>query len=314
MSGHSAPKNTNSGIINFRTQSGDLKAKTVVITGPARSGTTMMAQIVKTLGVHLGDAVDVNLLEDIEIRNATREADMKKMEALIEERNRKSPIWGWKYPGSLEHLSKFSAKLRNPLVIFTFRDPIATSVRNQIGEEETLDLIDTVDDALNYMKLAMQWIRDHDAPCMCVSYEKALLNPEALVDEVMHFLQIEASETDRFAAIEQVQLGNTRYLSAKLWETHLGFIDSAQEGILSGWAHNQEQLEPATLEIRVNLKKVATIVADRYREDLKQNKIGDGKCGFEFEIGPYLQRGITNRIEVCFADSEYPLQGSPKFV
>ena len=314
MSHISTSKNSNSGIITFRTQAAGIRKKTVVITGPARSGTTMMAQIVQTLGVHLGDTVDVNLLEDLEIRSATREADMEKMEALIEERNQKSPIWGWKYPGSLEHLSKFSSSLRNPFVIFTFRDPIATSVRNQIGEEETLNLIDTVDDALNYMKLAMQWIRDHDAPCMCVSYEKALLNPESLVDEVMCFLQIEANETDRFAAIEQVQLGNTRYLSAKLWETHLGFIDSIHDGVISGWAHIKESSEPANLEVRVNLKKVATIVADQFREDLKQNDIGDGLCGFTFEIGPYLQREVTNRVEVCFADSEYPLQGSPKFL
>lgn len=274
----------------------------------------MMAQIIRTLGIHLGDTVDVNLLEDIEIRNATREADMGKLKALINERNQKTPVWGWKYPGSLEYLSKFSSKLRNPFMIFTFRDPIATSVRNQIGEDDTLDLIDTINDALNYMELATKWIREHSEPCMCVSYEKALLNPESLVDEVLRFLQLKVSEADRFAAIEQVQLGNTRYLSAKLWETHLGFIDSIRNGILSGWAHNQEHPNPVKLEIRINLKKVATITANDFREDLKQNNIGDGNCGFHFEIEPYLQREITNRVDVCFADTEYPLQGSPKFV
>lgn len=273
-----------------------------------------MAQIIQSLGIDLGDTVDVNLLEDIEIRNATREGDMAKMDLLIEVRNSKHQVWGWKYPGSLEHLSRISTKLRNPLMIFTFRDPVATSVRNQIHEGNTLDSINTMEDALNYMKLATQWIRNNKAPCICISYEKALLNPESLVDEIIRFLGIDASPTDRFAAIEQVQFGNTRYLSSNLWETHQGFIDSVENGLLSGWAHQKESHEPATLEVRVNLKKVATITANQFREDLKQNNIGDGFCGFTFEIDSYLQREIPNRIEVCFSNSEYPLQGSPKFV
>ena len=301
-------------MITFRHCEEDLKEKTVVITGPSRSGTTMMAQIVRTLGVDLGETIDVNLFEDIEIRQATKKADMATMKALIKERNRKHSVWGWKNPGSLEYLAKFSSKLRNPFIIFMFRDPIATAVRNQIHENYTLDLVKNVNDALNYMKLAVRWIRKHNAPCMCVSYEKALLNPDSLIDEVVRFLHLEVAENDRFAAVEQVQLGNTRYLSAKLWESHLGFIDSIENGILRGWAYNQDSQGSAEIEIKVNLKKVATIVANQFREDLKQNNIGDGHCGFEFEIGPYLQREVTNRIEVCFADSEYPLQGSPKFL
>ncbi len=306
---------SNSGILVFRPASGSAKReKTIVITGPSRSGTTMMAQIVKTLGIHLGDTVDVNLLEDIEIRNATQKGDVARISEIIQERNQSHAVWGWKYPGSLEHLSGFAAALRNPHFIFTFRDPIATTVRNQLYEQVGLNLIDTVEDALNYMKLATGWIRDHAHPAIGVSYEKALLNPALLVDRTADFLQLQPSDHQRFSAIQQVQLGNTRYLSSNLWETHLGFIDSVANAQLQGWAYLKDSDEPAELEVRVNLRTVATLRASTFREDLKANGMGDGHCSFSFDLQPYLQRNITNRVEVVFADSEYPLQGSPTFV
>jgi len=306
---------SNPGIIIFRSAKNPAEAeKTIVITGPSRSGTTMMAQIVKTLGIHLGDAVDVNLLEDIEIRNASKSGDIDALKRILAERNTANTVWGWKFPGSLEHLAGFASQLRNPYFIFTFRDPIATTVRNQIYESEDLNLIDTVDDALNYMKLATQWIREHQHPAVGVSYEKALLNPEHLVEMTTEFLGIDATEAQKFEAIQQVQLGNTRYLSSELWKSHLGFIDSVADGQLQGWAHLTDSDDPAKLEVRINLRKVAEVEAKTFRADLKENGMGSGHCGFSFDINPYLQRNITNRIEVVFADSEYPLQGSPKFL
>ena len=110
---------SNPGIIIFRTSENPTEAqKTIVITGPSRSGTTMMAQIVKTLGIHLGDAVDVNLLEDIEIRNASKSGDVESMKRILSERNDANPIWGWKYPGSLEHLAGFASPTAQSILYF----------------------------------------------------------------------------------------------------------------------------------------------------------------------------------------------------
>jgi len=274
----------------------------------------MMAQIVKTLGINLGNSVDVNLFEDIEIRNAIKKADLRQIRQIIDTRNQNNEIWGWKYPGTLELLEHLADDLRNPHFIFTFRDPIATTARNQICETSIIDLMDTVEDALNYMKLATQWIRENNYPVIGISYEKALLNPEVLVQKTAEFLSIEPDDENLFEAIQQIQLGNTRYLASNLWESHLGFIDSISQGQLQGWAYLKDSKEPAELEVRINLRKVATIFPSVYRADLEQNGIGDGCCGFNLDINPYLQRSITNRIEVVFADSEYPLQGSPKFL
>lgn len=57
---------------------------------------------------------------------------------------------------------------------------------------------------------------------------------------------------------------------------HLGdtvdvnWLEDIENRILRGWAYNQERQRSA-----------------------------------EIEFGPYLQREVTNRIEVCFVDSEY---------
>lgn len=308
------PIKSNFGVLSFHTQNEKLKEKTIVITGPSRSGTTMLAQIIQSLGIPLGDTVDINLFEDVEIRDATRSGDMVAMNTLIADKNRKNAVWGWKLPSSLEYLSSFSSHLRNPFIIFTFRDPVATSVRNQIYEKEINDLITTMEDALNYMKLATQWIRNNKFPCICVSYEKALLNPESLVDAVIQFLHLEPNKPQRFEAIEQIQLGNMRYLFSELWKSHQGFIDSGNEKVLYGWAHNTESNEPAELEIRVNLKRIAIFKANHYRADIHQSGISDGNSAFQFDVEPYLQKGILNRVEVVFTDTEYPLRGSPVFI
>jgi hypothetical protein len=310
----SQKQNPNTGIITFRVAKDIVADKTIVITGPSRSGTTMMAQVIQKLGVNLGEVVDVNLFEDIEIRKATKEGDIDLIRSIVGKRNEQFESWGWKFPGSLEFLSKFADKLRNPFYIFTFRDPIATTVRNQLYEDQPIDMVATIDDALNYMKIATEWVRNCNAPCMCVSYEKALLNPDLLVNQTSDFLQLNPNAPMVEAATQQIQLGNIRYLSSELYETHLGFLDSVESGLLQGWANDSNSNEPAKLEIRINLKKIATIEASDYRKDLEENKIRNGNCAFQFNVTDYLQDKITNRIEVCFAESGYPLQGSPAFL
>ena len=72
--------------------------KTLLITGLARSGTSMLAALLEAAGVWLGDHVYQPINEDAEITQMLRARDFTRLDALIERQNARTPIWGFKMP------------------------------------------------------------------------------------------------------------------------------------------------------------------------------------------------------------------------
>jgi glycosyltransferase involved in cell wall biosynthesis len=91
-----------------------------------------------------------------------------------------------------------------------------------------------------------------------------------------------------------------------------GNIDSANTHHITGWA--QEDLRP---EIPVNLLitnndvVVIRILANRYRADLKEAGIGDGRHAFDFEFDGALWAHELNVVRVCRESDGAELPGSP---
>ncbi len=66
-----------------------------------------------------------------------------------------------------------------------------------------------------------------------------------------------------------------------------GFIDSTQNGELTGWAFDPEkQQSRQNVIVHIEGRPPETIVADRHRTDLARAKKGDGQCGFVYTIPP----------------------------
>ena len=122
--------------------------KTVVVLGAFRGGTSMVAQLLRALGVFMGDEFahpdqEYGNLEDREFQQLlhrkdllTREdisstdfsaAEIGTLKTLVGQRNRQHPLWGWKYPGTVLWClhAGLSCYLRNPHFITVFRDPLA---------------------------------------------------------------------------------------------------------------------------------------------------------------------------------------------
>ena len=287
--------------------------KTIVVMGPARSGTTMVAQILVTLGLYMGEC-DVNLYEDIPIRRAIRERNMKQFRKVVSERNKSYQTWGWKYPESVEVLEEIRKTVRNPFFIFTFRDPLATSLRNLISGNPDLDLLKTMQDALNYMTAMTSQIAQTKVPCLPVSYEKALSKPRKLVEKISEFLDFPIQEPHILDAVDQVNPTNNRYLMADQSKRYRGRLDGVNWNQAWGWAFDAEAKESLEVVLKINDKAIYTGKPERYRKGLHEMGFGDGKCGFQISIKEHLIPGHRNRIEAYIAKNSFPLFGSPQFL
>src|SRR4051794_13832400 len=72
--------------------------KTLLVTGLARSGTSMLAALLQGSGVAMGDHVYEPIHEDAEITQILRARDFTRLDELIARLNAKAPIWGFKMP------------------------------------------------------------------------------------------------------------------------------------------------------------------------------------------------------------------------
>src|SRR5262249_21408548 len=64
-----------------------------------------------------------------------------------------------------------------------------------------------------------------------------------------------------------------------------GYIDCATDSTVSGWAWDPAKPnDPVVVEISRNGESIATILADRFRQDLLSAQFGNGRHGFLIEL------------------------------
>lgn len=63
-----------------------------------------------------------------------------------------------------------------------------------------------------------------------------------------------------------------------------GFADRIRDGALIGWARRAGSLEPVTVHLHLHGERVASVLADRYRDDLEAAGKGQGRHGFEIRL------------------------------
>src|ERR1700722_17430936 len=98
-----------------------LSAKTAIVFGVARGGTSMAAGAARGLGFYMGHALENN--EDLEFSYKS----LEHMKNMIRARNVQYRKWGWKFPAAANYLDDLLAHVRNPHLIVVCRDLAATS-------------------------------------------------------------------------------------------------------------------------------------------------------------------------------------------
>jgi hypothetical protein len=94
-----------------------------------------------------------------------------------------------------------------------------------------------------------------------------------------------------------------------------GSLDHVGPAYIDGWVWDQNRPDRVVrVDIYDGETKIATILADQFRQDLLDGNKGTGKYGFSFPIPPELKDGFSHTIRVVVADANHELNGSPQTV
>lgn len=78
-----------------------------------------------------------------------------------------------------------------------------------------------------------------------------------------------------------------------------GWLDSAADGVFSGWAWSSDLPEVAVVvELLVDGESLAEVLADGFRQDLLDKGIGDGRHAFNLHLDPRHDDGLPHAIQI----------------
>ena len=271
--------------------------RTILVTGIARSGTSMVAAVLRAAGLHMGDLVHDVVHEDAQMQEVLRARDTAMLRRLIDQRNAQHKQWGFKAP-SLHALMRYDevGLFRNPHLIAIYRDPVAVAVRHAISEHG--DAAAGPANTLSGMAALTRFAEQAGCPTLFLSYEKVLSFPPLLVDSVLDFCGIAASAEQRAALLTHVEPNNPAYMAAAS-RRFLGRIDGIMDGELFGWCFEEGKLEPVALDVYADDHLIESFVADGYRADLAAGGIGNGLHGFSYNLSHHkLRADATIRVRI----------------
>jgi pimeloyl-ACP methyl ester carboxylesterase len=167
----------------------DDAARTYVILGVPRGGTSMVAGVARLCGLMLGDDLP-NTHEDFEFNldalNRAGQEPLPAIRAAIERRNTDHLVWGWKYPRAAHYLDDVRSGLRDPRLILVLRDPVASAGRQV--RRRGRDPMEVVRKHHQIQARNLDLVERWDVPSLLVSYERSIDRPTELVEQVAAFL------------------------------------------------------------------------------------------------------------------------------
>ncbi len=171
--------------------------RTYVILGTRRGGTSMVAGATRALGLDLGRVGQRTNNEDPRFQNRS----VDDMRAAIEGRNEHHQVWGWKFPTAVTYLPAVYGVLRNPYFVVVYRDPVAAALSQATKDKRQRPERIALHESSSYIATNTGFVLATERPCLLVSNEKAIGDPDAMVDELADFLQLPKPDDERRAQI-----------------------------------------------------------------------------------------------------------------
>lgn len=278
----------------------DSASGAIVVVGAARGGTSMVAGSLVQLGVFMGDRAAPPVFEDMRLSTCFEKKDFAGAEAVAAEYSRKHELWGWKRPWSIDHLDDVHRVLKAPRYIFIYKDVMAIAQRNAISM--LMDLLPGMERPLEQYARTLAFMRSQPVHAMLVSYEKAMSDPVHFLKELAGFCGIEPTEQRLQAAQEFIQPNPEHYLDASRItkaQGRLGGVANAR--MIYGWARLLHSKAPASVDLFVNDRKLASVVANKPRPDLQERF--NQACAFNYVFpegsvkpGDVLRARVANEI------------------
>ena len=301
----------NDGLIVLNPPSEQSATRTIVVSGVARSGTSMVAHALAEAGVHMGSNLDSIVFEDTEIADAIIGGDAKALARIVARRNRHHETWGFKRPHLFSHAgAELERSFRNPCFILTYRDPVAIARRNRIAEHfaEKSSLQAAVADLRHCVEFALGLT----CPALLVSYEKALQQPACLVERLVSFCGLAATAEVRKRMEASIQASPAGYAQSARRRFE-GYVDAVRGGVVHGWCRQHGDDAPVLLDITIGPATSVCVLADDFRVDLAELGFGTGHHAFHLDISAYAHFG-NEVVTVRVHDRLFELQGSGRSV
>lgn len=184
--------------------------RTFVILGRTRGGTSFASRVLFDFGLIHGEDINKQNLEYKHFNELLREKRVDLMVEWIKRKNKRHDVWAIKSPKMFEFLNSLLEVVRYPHFIFVARDPVAVTVRANLAGSSQADAAN-VESVLAYYQRVALFLQKVKAPVFYVSYEKALLHPQSVVEGLAKFCGIESRQRID-EAISNVKGDNPIYL------------------------------------------------------------------------------------------------------
>ncbi len=275
--------------------------KTVVVIGVARSGTSMIANVLDQMGVYLGDQKDKAVFEDVEISKALEQNNISEFKHLIEKRNSKYKIWGWKRPSSFDSIDTILKHVRNPHFVIVFRDPLAISMRNKISMK--LDLLENLKQTQEKYLEIIEFIQNTTSPCILISYEKAMFKKLKFIISLGKFLDLNIVQAKALKISESVRADKPLYLANTTTLKIVGSCHLRENTIKGKVRFVHKPNEKVDLLVRVNNK-----VAKEFTVNPSENEAFEINCKDVIEPNNYA------KVELLEKTTSVPVNNSPLLI
>ena len=270
--------------------------KPVIVVGPARGGTSMVAGVLHHLGMYLGRHAPAPVFEDIPLSQAFEAGSDRECRKLIDEYVRQHGTLAWKRPNAVHQLERVDRLFRKPRFIFVFKDIFSIARRNQISMFQ--DSLVGMQNALAQYQKVVEFLAEAKPEALLVSYDKAMQYRAEFVDEVAAFCALRPEPAQIERAIGFIDPASAEYLEkSRINRTQGALTGLAEDGSLQGWARYAYHEGKAVVDIWVNDALVASPVADLSGESV--GLVRKDACSFlhRFPAGT-LRRGDVIRARV----------------
>jgi hypothetical protein len=285
--------------------------RTFIISGLGRGGTSMVAKVLREAGLVIGERLADLVDEDLEMFDILRSGNSDHLDEIIIKRNASHSDWGFKL-GNIDAYLRYAdiARFRNPRLIVIFRDPVAIAVRSALAEYyEPLAALQGTSAALAGL---IEFINRTTCPSLLLSYEKALIFPEAFIDTLLTYCDISVSDEARSRLLNFVQPNAEAYVNGARRE-FAGVIEVLRDDVLLGWGCQLGQLSPVDLDLFVDGYKASTFKANQPRPDLAAAGYGNGNHGFSVDLSG-LSSHQTARLQVRISGRTFELRNSGRML
>lgn len=254
-------------------------------------------------------AYDVTL-EDRELLHVLRIQDRRGLTEAIQRRNETAAIWAFKIPNLHGYLAPSDLALfRNPHLIVVMRDMAAIAHRHATAER--MDPAHAFLETAQTMTALLVFLITANCPTLIVSYEKAILHPDAIVRAVMGFAHPPLADDLLNQLPDLIQPEDPAYARTAA-RSFAGNIDGIVSGHLIGWCRDEGDSAPVSVDLLVNGTPICTARADLFRGDLRQAGIGDGHHGFDIDTARLsLAPGAILAVRVSGRTFQIPGSGQP---